>query len=83
MRVLERKLIKEHKETVRAKALRSRDAIERAEMEDFFTQCIEVCGFVKFAAFTKVNAKFTSCAIQLRASEGLKNGCTRFVEDLM
>lgn len=42
IRSLERKLAKEHKEAVRARATRARDAVERAEMEDFFMQCVEV-----------------------------------------
>lgn len=42
VRSLERKLVKEQRETMRARATKARDAIERAEMEDFFMQCVEV-----------------------------------------
>lgn len=34
--------MKEQRETMRVRATRARHAIERAEMEDFFMQCIEV-----------------------------------------
>lgn len=43
VQILERKLKKEQKEGIRLKAIRSREALHRTEMEDFFMQCIEVC----------------------------------------
>lgn len=43
VQMLERKLKKEEKERIRLKAIRSREALHRTEMEDFFMQCIEVC----------------------------------------
>lgn len=43
VQILERKLKKEQKERIRLKALRSREALHRTEMEEFFLQCIEVC----------------------------------------
>lgn len=42
VRTLERRLVKEQRETMRVRATRARHAVERAEMEDFFMQCIEV-----------------------------------------
>lgn len=42
VRTLERKLVKEQRETMRVRATRARDAVERSEMEDFFLQCVEV-----------------------------------------
>lgn len=42
VRSLERRLVKERRETLRVRATRARHAVERAEMEDFFMQCIEV-----------------------------------------
>lgn len=42
MRSLERKILKEQRETRAVKATTARNAVERAEMEDFFMQCVEV-----------------------------------------
>lgn len=42
VRTLERKLVKEQREKMRVQATRARDAIERAEMEEFFMRCVEV-----------------------------------------
>lgn len=42
VRMLERKLAKEQKELARVRATKAKNAVERAEMEDFFLQCIEV-----------------------------------------
>jgi len=47
VRTLERKLAKEQRETMRVRATRARDAVERSEMEDFFMQCVEVRDVVK------------------------------------
>lgn len=41
VRTLERKLANEQKENMRVRSTRARDAVERAEMEDFFMRCIE------------------------------------------
>lgn len=42
MRTLEKKLVKEQREKMRVQATRARDAVERAEMEEFFMRCVEV-----------------------------------------
>lgn len=42
VRTLERKLVKEQREKLRVQATRARDAVERAEMEEFFMRCVEV-----------------------------------------